>query len=49
MQTVRQREIGVKRTLDSFGITRSTFYRWYQNYLRSGFDGLATSKRSCRR
>lgn len=49
IQTVTQSEIGVKRTLDSFGIARSTFYKWYQNYLKSGFDGLETSKRSCRR
>jgi len=49
IQTVTRSEIGVKPTLDSFGIARSTFYKWYQNYLKSGFDGLETSKRSCRR
>ena len=49
IQAVTQSEIGVKRTLDSFGIARSTFYKWYQNYLKSGFDGLEPSKRSCHR
>ncbi len=49
IQTVTRSEIGVKRTLASFGIARSTFYKWYQNSLKSGFDGLEPSKRSCLR
>jgi len=49
IQTVTRCEIGVKRTLDSFGIARSTFYKWYQNYLKSGYDGLKVAKRSSHR
>ena len=33
-------ELGVKRTLDELGISRSTFYEWYKRYLEDGFDGL---------
>ena len=29
IQEVTTSEIGVKRTLESFGIARSTFYKWY--------------------
>ncbi len=33
-------ELGVKRTLEELGISRSTFYEWYKRYLENGFDGL---------
>ena len=32
-QQVTRSELGVKRTLEEFGISRSTFYKWYQSYL----------------
>ena len=35
IQEVTTSEIGVKRTLKSFGIARSTFYKWYQKYLEN--------------
>lgn len=38
---VEQSPIGVKRTLQELQINRSTFYRWYASYLKSGYDGLA--------
>jgi transposase len=46
IQTVTRSEIGVKRTLESFGIARSSFYKWYQSYLEYGYDGLETTKRA---
>ena len=49
IQEVTTSEIGVKRTLESFGIARSTFYKWYQKYLENGYDGLETSKRTSKR
>lgn len=49
IQEVTTSEIGVKRTLESFGIARSTFYKWYQKYLKNGYDGLETSKRTSKR
>ena len=35
-----------KRTLDMLGISRSTFYRWYDLYLEDGLEGLS-DKVSC--
>ncbi len=49
IQTVTTSEIGVKRTLASFGIARSTFYRWYQKYLENGYDGLKQGHRTYKR
>ena len=46
IRTVTTSEIGVKRTLENFGINRSTFYKWYQRYLENGYDGLEPSKRT---
>ena len=37
---VENSDLGVKRTLEELGNSRSTFYEWYQNYLEHGFDGL---------
>src|SRR5690606_35114360 len=42
-------DIGVKRTLEIFGIHRSTFYKWYQKYLQNGYDGLKQGHRVSRR
>src|SRR5690606_7221066 len=49
IQTVTTSEVGVKRTLESFGINRSTFYKWYRRYLENGYDGLRPSKRALKR
>ncbi|WP_397259307.1 IS3 family transposase [Paenimyroides viscosum] len=45
IQQVTRSELGVKRTLEAYGISRSTFYKWYQNYLEKGFDGLKPKQR----
>lgn len=47
IRIVEGSELGVKRTLEELGISRSTFYEWYKRYLEEGFDGLKpkTSKR----
>lgn len=47
IRIVEGSELGVKRTLEELGISRSTFYEWYKRYLEKGFDGLKpkTSKR----
>ena len=42
---VEQSPIGVKRTLKELQINRSTFYRWYADYLKGGYDGLAPKRR----
>lgn len=40
IRIVEGSELGVKRTLQELGISRSTFYEWYRRYLESGYDGL---------
>lgn len=44
IRIVEQSELGVKRTLESLGVSRSTFYSWYNRYLGEGYDGLAARK-----
>lgn len=40
IRIVQDSELGVKQTLEELGISRSTFYVWYKQYLEDGFDGL---------
>ncbi len=40
IKIVSESEIGPTRTLEELGISRSTFYDWYDKYLKNGFDGL---------
>lgn len=40
IRIVQDSELGVKQTLEELGISRSTFYVWYKNYLENGYDGL---------
>ncbi len=44
IRIVEGSELGVKRTLEELGISRSTFYEWYKRYLEEGFDGLKPRK-----
>lgn len=48
IQTVTRSEIGVKRTLNEFGIPKSTFYSWYDRYLEKGYEGLEQKNRDSR-
>lgn len=41
IRTVEKSHLPTKKILDMLGIPRTTFYRWYDNYLESGFDALA--------
>jgi len=45
IQIVTRSEIGIKRTLKEYRISRSTFYKWYQSYLENGLDGLKPKHR----
>ncbi|MVX36047.1 helix-turn-helix domain-containing protein, partial [Myroides sp. LoEW2-1] len=45
IQSVTTSELGVKKTLEEFGIPKSSFYKWYKRYLEKGYDGLEKSKR----
>ena len=40
IQLVEESELPVKQTLEELDIARSTFYRWYQQYLEDGEEGL---------
>jgi len=48
IRIVEGSELGVKRTLEELGISRSTFYEWYKRYLEEGFDGLKTKTSKCK-
>ncbi len=40
IQLVEQSHLPAKRTLDTLGIPRTTFYRWYDHYLTGGVEAL---------
>lgn len=44
IREVEESALGLKRTLEHLGISRSTFYRWYDKYLEDGLDGLSDIK-----
>lgn len=46
IRLVENSDLSVKQTLEQLGVPRSTFYRWYQQYLERGVDGLADPKRT---
>ena len=37
---VEQSRLSVRRTLEHLGVSRATFYRWYDRYLQRGEAGL---------
>ena len=49
VRMVEESELPVKRTLAELGVSRSSFYRWYQYYLDDGPEGLEPGSRSPRR
>ena len=40
---VSDSEIGVQRTLEELGISKSTFYGWYNRFKEYGYEGLKNS------
>ena len=44
IKLVEQSELGVNRTLRELKVNKTTFYNWYIEYLKNGFDGLARKK-----
>lgn len=40
IRMVEDSSMSVKRTLEELGIARSTFYKWYSDYLVDGYAGL---------
>ena len=49
IRLVEESELPVKRTLAELGVSRSSFYRWYRQYLDDGPEGLEPASRSPRR
>jgi|TARA_B100001964_G_scaffold72748_1_gene82462 predicted DNA-binding transcriptional regulator AlpA len=48
IRLVEESELPVKRTLAELGVSRSSFYRWYQQYLDDGPEGLEPDNRTPR-
>jgi len=44
IRLVEQSHLSAKRTLDTLGIPRTTFYRWYDRYLTGGPEALKDRK-----
>lgn len=44
IHTVEESALGISRTCEKLGISRSTFYNWYDRYLANGYDGLTDQK-----
>jgi putative transposase len=45
IRLVEQSPLPVRRTLIQLGISRATFYRWYQRYQARGAVALASQRR----
>jgi len=46
IQLVEQSDLGVIRTLRELKVNKTTFYNWYNCYIKDGYDGLARKKSS---
>jgi len=44
IRLVEQSHLTAKRTLDTLGVPRTTFYRWYDRYVAGGLDALEDRK-----
>ena len=44
IRTIEESALGIRRTCDQLGISRSTFYNWYDRYLSGGYDALEDQK-----
>ena len=42
---VDRSDLGVNRTLKQLGVNKSTFYKWYNAYLKKGTVGLASASK----
>jgi putative transposase len=49
IRIVEESELSIRQTLSELGISRSSFYRWYQDYQAGGPDALENRSRSPRR
>lgn len=49
IRMVEESELSIRKTVKELGISRSSFYRWYQQYQMGGPDALEDRSRSPRR
>ena len=49
IRLVEESELSIRRTLTELGVSRSSFYRWYRQYLDGGPEGLEPASRAPRR
>jgi len=42
--TVEDSALGIRRTCAQIGVSRSTFYNWYDRYLSGGYEALEDQK-----
>ena len=49
IRLVEGSELSIRRTLTELGVSRSSFYRWYRQYLDGGPEGLEPASRAPRR
>lgn len=49
IRMVEQSDLPVKRTLDEIGVSRSSFYRWYDQYRAGGLEALENAVKSPKR
>jgi len=49
IRMVEDSALSIRKTLEELGISRSSFYRWYQRYQAGGPDALRSHSRSPRR
>lgn len=49
IKTVEDSNLSVRRTLQELDVNRSSFYLWYHNYLKYGYDGLSNKKKGPKR
>jgi len=49
IRLVEGSELSARRTLQEFGVSRSTFYAWYRRYAQAGEQGLQTRNPAYRR
>ncbi len=48
IRMVEGSDLSIRRTLEQIGVSRSTFYEWYRQYLEDGYDGLRNNTSSNR-
>jgi putative transposase len=49
IKTVENSELSARATLVELGVSRSTFYDWYNRYVKWGYEGLAAKKTNPRK